>query len=148
LGDFSEAVAVGLAVGVNKHDVLQQHAPGLSSHGLDVQTIDPAGKTWAFEVKGTGVSGKLPSGTRYPVGRQSGGEYVADRSASGQVRAAAATAVGPAFDQMGSLLVQVNIADDEITVWDVDAVGRRAQSPTERHSLTEVITAIERWNEV
>jgi len=114
---------------------------------LDVQTVDAAGKTWAFEVKGTGVSGKLPRGTSYAIGRQGSGQYVADRSTNGHVRATSAMAVGPAFDQMGSLLVQVNVADNEITVWDVDAVGRRAKSPTERRSLNEVVTAIEQWDQ-
>jgi len=45
---------------------------------------------------------------------------------------------------MGSLLVQVNVAEDEVTVWDVDAIGRRAKTPTETYRLTDVVTAIDR----
>ena len=142
LGDFSEAVFAGLAAIDKNHGLLQQHNPGDSSRGIDVQTVDPEGKVWSFEVKGTLQPGKLPTGTRYDVGRQGSGSYVANRSQGAHVTAVSADAVGAGKDQMGSLLVGVNLPDNVVTLWEVDAAGNRVGIPMERYNLDEVVDAI------
>jgi hypothetical protein len=143
LGDFSEAVAAGLAVTKMGHYLLQQHNPGDSSHGLDIETVDSDGKVWTIEVKGTRVPGKLPSGTSYPIGTQTGAAYVHDRSQNAHVVTPSPEAVGAESDQLGSLLVQVNLPDNEVTVWAVDASGKRIGPALERYNLDEVAAAID-----
>jgi hypothetical protein len=150
LGDFSEAIVVGLAVLVREHEVLLQHTPGSGPHGLDIQTVDRDGKVWAFEVKGTRGAGKRPRVTQYDVGRQTSAGYVADRSqtapvstSSAQHGEAATHQVGAAADQIGSLLVQVNAADNEISIWDVDLAGRPSRAPIEIYRLDDIAAAVD-----
>lgn len=149
LGDFSEAVVSGLAV-LSGQSILQQHNPGDGPHGIDIQTVDGSGKVWAFEVKGTATDGKVPLGDRYDVGRQGSASYVSDRSQNAHVSADAAAGVGPDSDQMGSLLVQVNVATGEVGVWELDSEGRRAGAtraergaPLEMWSLDAIVSAVE-----
>jgi len=139
LGDVSEAVVAGLTALVRSHSILQQHNPGDSPHGLDIQSVDSTGKVWAFEVKGTRTAGKRPTGSLYAVGRQGSAGYVADRSRSSPLTANSAAQVGVDDDQIGSLIVQVNVTDDEVTVWEVDSGGTRGATPLEIYRL-DVVT--------
>lgn len=143
LGDFSEAVVAGLATLVRDHSILQQHNPGDSPHGLDIHSLDTTGKVWAFEVKGTRVAGSRAIGTHYAVGRQGSAEYVADRSRSSPVSADSAVQVGIDDDQVGSLLVQVNVTDDEVTIWELDSDGTRGAVPLEVYRLDDVVHIVD-----
>jgi hypothetical protein len=144
LGDFSEAVVAGLTVLARDHNILQQHNPKDSSHGLDIQSVDSTGKIWAFEVKGTRAAGKRPTGKRYPVvGRQGSAKHVADRSRSAPVVADSAAQVGVDNHQIGSLLVGVNLTDNEVTIWDLDPDGTRGKVPLETYALDDVVHIID-----
>lgn len=143
LGDFSEAVVAGLTMLVGSHSILQQHNPGDGPHGLDIQTVDATGRVWAFEVKGTRTAGKPPTGARYAVGRQGSAEYVADRSRSSPVTADSAAQIGAQQNQVGSLLVQVNVTDDEVTIWELDSDGKRRDAPLEIHRLDDVVHIVD-----
>ncbi|MAY97676.1 MAG: hypothetical protein CMH84_14235 [Nocardioides sp.] len=149
LGDFSEAVVAGLAV-LSGQSILQQHNRGDGPHGIDIQSLDEAGKVWSFEVKGTTKAGKLPLGDRYDAGRQGSTSYVSDRSQNAHVIASSAEAVGADGDQMGSLLVQVNIATGEVGIWELDNEGQRLGdtriergAPLEMWSLDAIVSAVE-----
>lgn len=143
VGDFAEAVASGLNVLIRGHEILQQHHPKASPHGLDIETLDRKGKIWAFEVKGTRVVGKQPGTSQYAVGKQGSTGYVFDRSQKGLVVAPGTNAVGVDADQMGSMLITVNLPDNEVKVWELDADGKRAQAPLETHRLDDVVRRID-----
>jgi hypothetical protein len=143
VGEFAEAVATGLNALVRGHDILQQHHPEASPHGLDIETVDREGKVWAFEVKGTRVVGKQPRTTRYAIGHQGSTTYVTDRSKAGHVRAPGVDAVGADADQMGSMLITVNLPDNEVKVWELDVDGRRGRTPIETYRLNDIVRRIE-----
>lgn len=143
VGDFAEAVASGLNVLTRDHEILQQHHPKASPHGLDIETLDQDGKVWAFEVKGTRVVGRQPGTSQYAVGNQGSASYVSDRSGEGHVVAPGADAVGVDADQMGSMLITVNLPDNEVKVWELDVDGKRAQTPLETHRLDDVVRRID-----
>src|SRR5207342_3170132 len=134
-----EAVAAGLVVLVRGHDLLQQHHPDAGPHGLDIQSVDEDGKVWTFEVKGTRTAGKKPRTDRYSVGRQGNQGYVVDRSRNAFVIATENDAVGDDADQIGSLLITVNLPDNAVQVWGLDSDGKRGRTPLERHQLDDVV---------
>jgi hypothetical protein len=146
VGDFAEAIAVGVNALVRDHEILLQHHPKAGPHGLDIQTVDQEGKVWAFEVKGTRVVGKDPSTTRYKIGNQGSGPYVADRSRTGHIPAPSVDAVGVDADQMGSMLITVNLPDNEVKVWELDIHGKRGGTPIETYRLDDIVQRVEDHN--
>ena len=146
LGEFAEAVAAGLVVLVRGHDLLQQHHPEAGPHGLDIQSVDEDGKVWTFEVKGTRTAGKQPRTDRYSVGRQGSQGYVVGRSRDAPVVATEDDAVGGEADQMGSLLITVNLPDNAVQVWELDSDGKRGRTPLEMHQLDDVVQMIDTNN--
>ncbi|SCE22182.1 hypothetical protein GA0115240_144816 [Streptomyces sp. DvalAA-14] len=162
VGDFAEAVTAVL-LGIVGHTVIDQHTgeKGDDNRGLDLETMDADGKLWTIEVKGTRRSKSAPLGGRYTLGadhdgavpgakyRQGGIHYTVDRSARAHAVAESMESVGPAADQMGSLLVRVNLHGPDgrgtISVWDVDADGNRAgPSARETYVLDDVVAAFDR----
>lgn len=126
--------------------VLQQHNPKASPHGLDIQTLDQDDKVWAYEVKGTRTAGKQPGTKSYAAGHQGSHGYVFDRSQKAHVIAPRADAVGEDADQMGTLLIRVNLPDNAVKLWGLDADGRRAPTPLETHRLDDIVRRIDRNN--
>jgi hypothetical protein len=144
VGDFAEAVVAGL-LALNGQSVLQQHNPADSSHGLDILTLHGDGKIWTYEVKGTRSNPNPPLGTRYAIGRQGGSDYVNDRSRSAHVSASDPDQVDNASDQMGSRLVQVNLTEGLITIWEVDDLGQRVgTNAIESYNLDNIVSRIDR----
>ena len=144
IGDFSEAVAAGFLSLVLDYELLQQHNDGDSPQGLDIQAVTSDGKVQAVEVKGTAaVKAGRPRTSKTKTGRQGGADWTVSRSASSQVSAQNAQAVGNSAGQMASRLIQVNIREGTITLWSVDQSGKVVGQPEVVAPLDDVVQAID-----